>query len=114
MESDFVEAMRSPRVLAKFARHYQTGEAIPPEQVARMNRASAFGRGNWVSQQNTYTAISYDIYKGKPQNVDLVAVTTETRSGTAIRSRRREPIFTHPSAIWRSIRRHTTRTCGIR
>ena len=53
MESDFVEApsqmleewMRSPQVLAKFARHYQTGEAIPPEQVARMNRASAFGRG---------------------------------------------------------------------
>ena len=84
MESDFVEApsqmleewMRSPQVLAKFARHYQTGEAIPPELVARMNRASAFGRGSWVSQQNTYTAISYDIYKGKPQDVDLDAVTT--------------------------------------
>ena len=41
-----------------------------------MNRASAFGRGSWVSQQNTYTAISYDIYKGKPQDVDLDAVTT--------------------------------------
>jgi thimet oligopeptidase len=84
MESDFVEApsqmleewMRSPQVLAKFARHYQTGQAIPPELVLRMNRASAFGRGSWVSQQNTYTAISYDIYKGKPQDVDLVAVTT--------------------------------------
>ena len=84
MESDFVEApsqmleewMRSPQVLAKFARHYQTGEPMPPELVARMNRASAFGRGSWVSQQNTYTAISYDIYKGKPQDVDLDAVTT--------------------------------------
>jgi thimet oligopeptidase len=84
MESDFGEApsqmleewMRSPQVLAKFARHYQTGEAIPPELVARMNRASAFGRGGWVSQQNTYTAISYDVYKGNPKDVDLDAVTT--------------------------------------
>ena len=84
MESDFAEApsqmleewMRSPQVLAKFARHYQTGEAIPPELVARMNRASAFGRGGWVSQQNTYTAISYDVYKGNPKDVDLDAVTT--------------------------------------
>ena len=85
MESDFVEApsqmleewMRSPQVLAKFARHYQTGEAIAPELVARMNRASAFGRGSWVSGQNAYTAISYDIHKGKPEDVDLDKVTTE-------------------------------------
>ena len=74
MESDFVEApsqmleewMRSPQVLATFARHFKTGEVMPPELIARMNRASAFGRGSWVSQQNTYTAISYDVYKGKP------------------------------------------------
>ena len=42
-----------------------------------MHRASAFGRGSWVSQQNTYTAISYDLHKGKPQDVDPDAVTTE-------------------------------------
>ncbi|HEV2699815.1 MAG TPA: M3 family metallopeptidase [Terriglobales bacterium] len=78
MESDFVEApsqmleewMRSPQVLASFAHHYKTGEPIPAELVARMNRASAFGRANWVSDQNSYTAISYDIYKTKPENVD--------------------------------------------
>jgi thimet oligopeptidase len=82
MEGDFVEApsqmleewMHSPQVLASFARHYKTGEAIPAELVARMNRASAFGRAGWVSQQDTYTAISYDIYKTKPENVDLDAV----------------------------------------
>lgn len=82
MESDFVEApsemleewMRSPQVLASFAHHYQTGAPIPAELVARMNRASAFGRGIWVSRQNSYTAISYDIYKEKPQDVDLDAV----------------------------------------
>ena len=82
MESDFVEApsqmleewMRSPQVLASFARHYKTGEPIPAELVERMNRASAFGRANWVSDQNSYTAISYDIYKTKPENVDPDAV----------------------------------------
>lgn len=83
MEGDFVEApsqmleewMRSPQVLATFARHYKTGEPIPAELVARMNRASAFGRGIWTSQQDSYTALSYDIYKTKPDDVDLEAVT---------------------------------------
>ena len=83
MESDFVEApsqmleewIRSPQVLAKFARHYKTGEPIPAELVARANRAAAFGRGFWVARQNSFSAISYDIYKTKPENVDLDKVT---------------------------------------
>ncbi len=83
MESDFVEApsqmleewIRSPQVLAKFARHYKTGEPIPTELVDRMNRASAFGRGAWAGRQNSFTAISYDIYKTKPEAVDLDAIT---------------------------------------
>ena len=83
MESDFVEApsqmleewIRSPQVLAKFARHYRTGEPIPTELVTRANRASAFGRGAWVARQNALTAISYDIYKTKPDSVDLDSVT---------------------------------------
>jgi thimet oligopeptidase len=86
MESDFVEApsqmleewIRSPQVLAKFARHYKTGEPIPAELVTRMNRAAAFGRGGWVARQNQYSAISYDIYKGKPEDVDLDAVVSDT------------------------------------
>jgi len=85
MESDFVEApsqmleewIRSPQVLAKFARHYKTGEPIPVELVARMNRASAFGRGGWAGRQNAFSAISYDIYKTKPEDVDLDKVTLD-------------------------------------
>ncbi len=85
MESDFVEApsqmleewIASPQVLAKFARHYKTGEPIPAELVARMNRASAFGRGFWVARQNSFTAISYDIYKTRPEDVNLDAVTLD-------------------------------------
>ena len=94
MESDFVEApsqmleewIRSPQVLAKFARHYKTGEPIPAELVARMNRASAFGRGGWAGRQNAFSAISYDIYKTKPEDVDLDKVTLDNA--------RRYPLFT--------------------
>jgi thimet oligopeptidase len=85
MESDFVEApsqmleewIRSPQVLAKFAKNYKTGEPIPSELVERMNRASAFGRGAWVDRQNSFTAISYDIYKVKPEEVDLDKITND-------------------------------------
>ncbi len=85
MESDFVEApsqmleewIRSPQVLAKFARHYKTGEPIPAELVARANHGAAFGRGAWVARQNALTAISYDIYKTKPDAVDLDKVTMD-------------------------------------
>lgn len=82
MEADFGEApsqmleewMRSPQVLASFAHHYQTGQPIPVELVTRMNRASAFGRATWVQQQNSYTAISYELYRTRPQDVDIEAV----------------------------------------
>src|ERR1700732_5051235 len=85
MESDFVEApsqmlekcIPTPRLLAKFARHYKTGEPIPAELVARANHAAAFGRGAWVARQNALTAISYDIYKTKPDAVDLDKVTMD-------------------------------------
>jgi len=78
MEADFGEApsqmleewMRSPQVLASFAKHYKTGETIPADLVARMNRASAFGRAGWVAQQLAYTAISYNLYKANPKTAD--------------------------------------------
>jgi len=85
MEGDFVEApsqmleewMHSPQVLASFARHYKTGEPIPADLVARMNRASAFGRANGVALQIAHAAISYDIYKDNPQKADLDAISLE-------------------------------------
>jgi thimet oligopeptidase len=83
MEADFVEApsqmleewIQSPQVLATFARDYKTGQPIPADLVMRMRRAAAFGRANFVSQQNGFTALSYDIYNAKPQDVNLDAIT---------------------------------------
>jgi thimet oligopeptidase len=82
MESDFIEApsemledlIRSPQVLALFARDYKTGQPIPADLVARMNRASAFGRAGNTALQNSFTALSYDIYKSNPATIDLDAV----------------------------------------
>jgi len=82
MEWDFVEApsqmleevLRSPQVLALFARHYRTNEPIPAELVKRMNRATAFGRGSFVSSQTFVTAISYDFHKDKPEAMDFDAI----------------------------------------
>lgn len=82
MEADFVEApsqmleewLRSPQVLASFARD-KSEKPIPAELVQRMNRASAYGRASDTSQQNAYTAVSYEIYDAKPQDVDLDAIT---------------------------------------
>ncbi len=82
MEADFIEApsqmleewMRSPQVLATFAHNYKTGEPIPADLVARMNRAAAFGRAGSVAAQTAYSAISYDVYKDSPDKVDVDAI----------------------------------------
>jgi thimet oligopeptidase len=85
MESDFGETpsqmleewMNSPQVLASFAHHYKTGNPIPADLVARMNRASAFGRGGDVAFQNALAALAYDLHKGKPEDLNLEEVTVD-------------------------------------
>jgi thimet oligopeptidase len=82
LEQDFIEApsqmleefMRSPQVLASFAKHYKTGETIPADLVSRMNRASDFGRGNWVATQLAFAATSFEIYRTNPATLDPDAI----------------------------------------
>jgi thimet oligopeptidase len=77
-EGDFVEApsqmleefFRDARLLASFAMHYETGEPVPEELVARMNRAGAFGRADWVRTQLFYTSYALDVHNRSPQEVD--------------------------------------------
>ena len=81
-EGDFVEVpsqlleefFRNAGLLQSFARHYETGEPIPTELVARMNRASAFGRGNGVRGQLFYTRFSLDLHCLEPSTIDLDSV----------------------------------------
>jgi thimet oligopeptidase len=79
LESDFVEApsqmleewMHDPKVLATFARHYQTNEPIPAELVQRANRADAFGRGLWARGQLVYTSVSFDLHNNAPDRAQI-------------------------------------------
>ncbi len=80
-EWDFVEApsqmleefFRDPKLLANFARHYETGEILPAEIVHRMNRASAFGRADSIRTQLVYTSYSLDTHNTDPDTLDLDA-----------------------------------------
>jgi thimet oligopeptidase len=69
-EGDFVEVpsqmleefFRDASLLASFALHYQNNSPLPAELVARMNRASAFGRADWVRTQLFYTSYALDMH----------------------------------------------------
>jgi thimet oligopeptidase len=77
-EGDFVEVpsqmleefFRDPSLLATFAHHFETGEAIPAELVLRMNRAGAFGRADWVRTQLLYTTYSLATHRDDPATLD--------------------------------------------
>jgi thimet oligopeptidase len=81
-ETDFVEApsqmleefFRDPGILRSFARHYQTGEPLPVEMIARMNRADAFGRATWAQGQLFYSTLSLDLHDRAPDTIDLDSI----------------------------------------
>jgi thimet oligopeptidase len=89
VEGDFVEApsqmleefFHDPRILQSFARHYQTGAPLPTALIEKMNRASAFGRGQWVQRQLFYTNLSLDLHSLPPAqiNPDALQRTDYTR-----------------------------------
>lgn len=81
VEWDFVETpsqlleewAQDHAVLARFAKHHETGEAIPADVVAKMNRAQEFGRGVGVMRQLFYAAYSFFLHDRSPEGLDLDA-----------------------------------------
>ncbi|MBI4364605.1 MAG: peptidase M3, partial [Candidatus Latescibacteria bacterium] len=84
-EWDFVEAPSqmleewcwNAGVLQTFAKHYQTGEAIPAEMVERMRRADQFGRATSIAYQNLYSALSLNLYNRPAREVDTDRTTRD-------------------------------------
>jgi thimet oligopeptidase len=84
-EQDFVEApsqmleewTRDTNTLQTFARHYQTNDPIPAALVARMRRASEFGKALTVRQQMVYAKLSLSVYDRDPRAVDTTALVKE-------------------------------------
>ncbi|MBC7973688.1 MAG: Zn-dependent oligopeptidase [Myxococcales bacterium] len=80
-EWDFVEAPSQMfeewawryDTLARFARHHETGEVIPPELVEKMRRADKFGLGTQTVQQIFYASISLGFHRADPGTLDQLA-----------------------------------------
>jgi thimet oligopeptidase len=78
-EGDFVEVpsqmleefFEDAELVRTFARHYETGEAIPHEVFARMVRASAHGRALSTLTQVMYATYSLDTHDKKAAELDL-------------------------------------------
>jgi len=81
-EGDFVEApsqmleemFHDPTILQSFAKDYKTGEVMPLEMIARMNRASYYGRASWVQQQLLYSTYALQVHNEPPAQVDFDAL----------------------------------------
>ena len=84
-EWDFVETPSQmleewawdPDVLATFAKHHETNEAIPAELVRKMRRSSEFGKGLQVRTQMSYARLSLSCHDRSPSevNTDLLTKT---------------------------------------
>jgi thimet oligopeptidase len=78
-EGDFVEVpsqmleefFEDADLLRTFAKHYQTGEPIPVETVARMTRASAHGRALSTLTQVMYATYSMETHDRRAEELDL-------------------------------------------
>ena len=87
-EWDFVEAPSQmleewafdPEVLARFAKHHETGEPIPRELVTRMKAAEEYGKGIQARVQMFYAALSLELYRRSPNGLDSTALVKELQN----------------------------------
>ena len=81
-EGDFVEApsqmleemFHDPAILQSFAKHYKTGEVMPLDLIAKMNRASFYGRARGMQQQLLYANYALEVHDRDPAKVDFDAL----------------------------------------
>lgn len=57
-------------VLATFARHHETDEALPAELVQRLRSAEEYGKALQVSTQMVYATLSLELYSRDPKGMD--------------------------------------------
>jgi thimet oligopeptidase len=82
VEGDFVESpsqmleemFHDTAILQSFGKQYQTGETIPASLIAKMNAASAYGRGRWLQTQLIYSSYSLQVHDQAPAGIDFDAL----------------------------------------
>jgi thimet oligopeptidase len=85
VEGDFVESpsqmleemFHDTGILQSFGKHYQTGESIPASLIAKMNAASAYGRGYWLQRQLVFASYSLQVHDMDPAKLDFDALVKE-------------------------------------
>ncbi len=84
-EWDFVEVpshlyeewAMSHDILARFARHPETGDPIPKDLVDRLVAAQEFGKGMHVMRQMFFAAMSLQFHSTAPESLDLPKLLAE-------------------------------------
>lgn len=56
----------NPAILQEFARHHETGEAIPAALVEKLRASKEFGKGLYTRRQMFLSAVSLDYYSRAP------------------------------------------------
>jgi thimet oligopeptidase len=87
VEGDFIESpsqmleemFHDTDILQSFGRNYKTGESIPASLIAKMNAASAYGRGSWLQGQLDYATFMVQIHNRPPADVNLDALSRQDR-----------------------------------
>jgi len=82
VEGDFIESpsqmleemFHDTAILQSFGKHYQTGETIPASLIAKMNAASAYGRGRWLQGQLWASYYSLQTHNQAPASLDFDAL----------------------------------------
>ena len=82
VEGDFVESpsemleemFHDTAILQSFGKHYQTGEVLPASLIAKMNAASAYGRGRWLQGQLIYSSFALQVHNQAPAGLDFDAL----------------------------------------
>lgn len=75
----FEEWAWDPNVLAGFARHHETGAAIPADLVARMRAADEYGRALTTRMQMSHATLSLELHSADPAGFDLQELMVKVR-----------------------------------
>ncbi len=91
--------LETPEVLDRYARHYQTGEAIPRELVAKIERASTFNQGFATVEYLASALIDMKLHLEGAKPIDPDAFERDTLGALGmpkqIVMRHRTPHFSH-------------------
>ncbi len=91
---------RHPQVMKMYAHHYQTGEAIPDDLIAKIEAAATYGQGFMTTELLAASLLDMDYYSIKEkQHIDPLAFEEEHMAKIGlipeIISRYRSPYFQH-------------------